>query len=156
MKEKFEIGEQGRKDIADGLNIYLANLHVLYAKLHNFHWNVEGRGFFQIHSKLEELYTDTAEEIDVVAERILQLGHRPTSTLKEYLEVAQIKEVPSKKFTSEEVCTALLEDYGFLINELRKGIKQAEKYEDEVTVDFAVGTLAKREKLVWMLKAFLG
>ncbi|QUH25757.1 Dps family protein [Serpentinicella alkaliphila] len=149
------IDEQGAKDLADGLNIYLANLHVLYTKLHNFHWNVEGKAFFQIHSKLEELYNGTAEEIDEVAERILQLGHRPIATMKEYLEVAQLKEAPSKKYTSEEICNSLLDDYSFMANELRKGIKQAEKYDDQVTVGLAVEKLTKLEKTIWMLSAFL-
>ena len=149
------IDEQGAKDLADGLNIYLANLHVLYTKLHNFHWNVEGKAFFQLHSKLEELYDGTAEEIDEVAERILQLGHRPIATMKEYLEVAQLKEVPSKKYTSEEICNSLLDDYSFMANELRKGIKQAEKYDDQVTIGLAVEKLTKLEKTIWMLSAFL-
>ena len=153
--KKIGIDEQGAKDLADGLNIYLANLHVLYTKLHNFHWNVEGKAFFQIHSKLEELYDGTAEEIDEVAERILQLGHRPIATMKEYLEVAQLKEVPSKKYTSEEICNSLLDDYSFMANELRKGIKQAEKYDDQVTIGLAVEKLTKLEKTIWMLSAFL-
>ena len=153
--KKIGIDEQGAKDLADGLNIYLANLHVLYTKLHNFHWNVEGKAFFQLHSKLEELYDGTAEEIDEVAERILQLGHRPIATMKEYLEVAQLKEVPSKKYTSEEICNSLLDDYSFMANELRKGIKQAEKYDDQVTIGLAVEKLTKLEKTIWMLSAFL-
>lgn len=156
MKTNIGIEEQGRKEIAGGLNIYLANLNVLYTKLHNYHWNIEGKAFFQLHSKLEELYDNTAAELDEVAERILQLGHRPLASMKEYLEVAQLKEAPSKKYTSEEVCESLLEDFSFLANELRKGINQAGKFEDEVTVDMAVGTLAKLEKNIWMLNAFLG
>ncbi len=34
------------------LNIYLSNLHVLYTKLHNLHWNVVGVGFYEMHVKL--------------------------------------------------------------------------------------------------------
>ena len=40
--------------IATKLNKYLADLHVLYSKLHNYHWNVVGIGFFEMHLKLEE------------------------------------------------------------------------------------------------------
>ncbi|MDR5658503.1 DNA starvation/stationary phase protection protein [Serpentinicella sp. ANB-PHB4] len=156
MKVDIGIQEKGRKEIADGLNIYLANLHVLYTKLHNYHWNIEGKSFFQLHAKLEELYDGVAAEIDEVAERVLQLGHRPLATMKDYLEVAQLKEIPSQKYSSEDVCQTLLEDFSFLAQELRKGAGVAGEYEDEVTVDMAVGSLAKYEKNIWMLNSFLG
>ena len=51
------------------LNLYLVNLNVLYRKVQNYHWNVVGKGFFTIHSKLEEFYDDLNGQIDDVAER---------------------------------------------------------------------------------------
>ncbi len=155
MNTDIGINEKGKNEIIEGLNIYLANLHVLYTKLHNYHWNVEGKSFFQLHSKLEELYTNYATEIDEVAERILQLGGRPAASMKEYLELAQFQEAPSKKYTGDEVVNALLDDFTKMCKILREGIKLAEQYKDEVTVDMAVGTLANLEKNIWMLKAFL-
>ncbi|MBS4539029.1 DNA starvation/stationary phase protection protein [Clostridium sp. D2Q-11] len=152
----INLDNQGKKEIADGLNIYLANLHVLYTKLHNYHWNIKGKNFFQLHSKLEELYDHTAEEIDEVAERILQLGHKPDATMKTYLEKAQLKEAESKNYNGEEVINSLLEDFKKLIQELRKGIELSGKYNDEVTTDMAIGTLAHLEKNVWMLESYLG
>lgn len=156
MKNDIGLAEQNRKELADGLNIYLANLHVLYTKLHNFHWNVEGKGFFQLHAKLEELYDAAAAEIDDVAERILQLGHRPLASMKEYLEIAQLKEIPSKAYDSKEVAQVLSEDFSFMAKELRKGIELASKLNDPVTADKATGTLAAIEKTLWMLKAYQG
>lgn len=76
--------------VAGKLNKYLADLHVLYAKLHNYHWNVVGLGFFEMHLKLEELYTATALEIDTIAERILQLEERPLASRKAYLETTKL------------------------------------------------------------------
>jgi starvation-inducible DNA-binding protein len=156
MRVNVGINEQGRKEIADGLNIYLANLHVLYTKLHNYHWNIEGSSFFQLHGKLEELYDNTAEEIDQVAERILQLGFRPSATMKEYLEIAQLNEAESKRYNSEEVCKSLLEDFSFLAQELRKGAQSAGKHNDDVTVGMAVEYLTKIEKNIWLINSFLG
>lgn len=154
MKNNIGIDEQGRKAISEGLDIYLANLHVLYTKLHNFHWNIEGKSFFQLHAKLEELYDNTAVEIDQVAERILQLGHRPSASIKDYLSKSQLEEAVSKEYSSQEVAHALLDDFSFLAQELRKGVQQAEQYQDQVTADMAVGFLAKLEKAIWMLNAF--
>ena len=46
------------------LNVYLADLNVMYRKVQNYHWNVDGRNFFTIHAKLEEYYDEINENID--------------------------------------------------------------------------------------------
>ena len=40
------------------LNTLLADYHVYYQNLRNFHWNILGDNFFELHEKFEELYTD--------------------------------------------------------------------------------------------------
>jgi len=145
----------GSKKVAEHLNKYLANLQVLYTKLHNYHWNIEGKGFFTIHAKLEEIYDGVNDEIDAVAERILQLGERPLATLADYLKVAEIKEVPSEGIQSEALIKSLLADFQTLINGLRAGIELAQEVGDEVTADMAIGSLKNLEKYVWMLDAYL-
>ena len=61
------------------LNQQVANLSVLYVKLHNFHWFVKGQNFFQLHEKFEELYDEVTEIYDEVAERILMIGEKPVA-----------------------------------------------------------------------------
>ncbi len=51
-----------------------------------------GHHFFTLHEKFEELYDEANGHIDVLAERILTIGGRPVSTLKECLEIATIQE----------------------------------------------------------------
>ena len=145
----------GSKRVVEQLNKHLANLHVLYTKLHNYHWNVEGRGFFTIHAKLEELYDGVAEEIDAVAERILMLGERPLASMADYLKYAELEEAPSEAIQSGELDKVLLKDFQTLINNLRAGIEVAQEVGDEVTVDMMIGSLSNLEKSVWMLDAFL-
>ena len=81
------------------LNLYLANLNVLYRKVQNYHWNIVGTGFFSVHAKLEEYYDALNEQIDDVAERILSIGGRPLGTLKDYLAVTTIKEAENKEIS---------------------------------------------------------
>src|SRR6056297_2013130 len=83
------------------LNKQVANFGVLYTKLHNFHWFVKGKLFIQLHVKFEELYDEVTEHFDAVAERVLMLEGRPVATLKEFLELASIKEASSKETTEE-------------------------------------------------------
>ncbi len=155
MNVQIGLEAKGREEVAKVLNQYLANLHILYTKLHNYHWNVEGRGFFQLHSKLEELYDATAEELDAVAERILTLGFRPAATLKEYLELATLKEVASVAVTGDEVIKALQADFALIIGELRAALKIADENDDQVSVDLFVGSIGNYEKTLWMFRAYL-
>ncbi|MDQ7861062.1 ferritin-like domain-containing protein [Peribacillus frigoritolerans] len=69
---------QYAKRLADALNIYLANLHVVSAKLRNFHWNVVGVDFIDFHEKLQELYEEVALEIDRIAETNQNVGVFPS------------------------------------------------------------------------------
>ncbi len=155
MNVQIGLEAKGREEVSKVLNQYLANLHVLYTKLHNYHWNVEGKGFFQLHSKLEELYDHTAEELDEVAERILTLGFRPAASMKEYLSLATLQEANSEAITGDNVIKVLQGDFATLIGELRAALKVADDHDDQVSVDLFVGALENLEKTSWMFRAYL-
>lgn len=155
MNVQIGLDVKGSEEVSKVLNQYLANLHVLYTKLHNYHWNVEGKSFFQLHAKLEELYNNTAEELDAVAERILTLGFRPAASMKEYLELATLKEVKSEPITGEAIVKDLQKDFETLIAELRTALKIADQNDDQVTVDLFVGSIGNLEKTLWMFRAYL-
>lgn len=140
--------------IAGSLNRYLAELSVLYQKLRNYHWNVEGESFFTLHEVTEELYGAVAGEIDEVAERILKLGRRPLARFADYVQESGIAEAESKGVSAAHVAEALIGDYRHLANSLRETIKIAQQHEDEGTADDAVGMLKDKEKQIWMLTAF--
>lgn len=141
--------------VAGKLNKYLADLHVLYAKLHNYHWNVVGLGFFEMHLKLEELYTATALEIDTVAERILQLEERPLASMKAYLETTTLKEANSEKIKPAAAAKDILADYETVLKEIREIVLLADENNDDQTVALLDGAIANYEKQIWMLSAYL-
>ena len=71
--------------LVNQLNQNLADVQVLYVKLHNYHWNVKGAHFFGIHNVTEGYYDYFAKQYDDIAEWILQIGSKPLTTMKEYL-----------------------------------------------------------------------
>ena len=89
--------------ITEDLNLFLANLNVFYRKLQNYHWNIKGNDFFNVHTKLEELYDDVNEQIDEVAEHILIIDGQPIGTMNGYLEITQIKEAKDEKVCSTSI-----------------------------------------------------
>lgn len=64
-------------NLEQSLNELLSDLNVFFRKLQNYHWNVEGMDFFQMHEKLEEYYNEVNASIDEIAEHILILGGQP-------------------------------------------------------------------------------
>ena len=95
-------------DVVTALHLLLADFQIHYTNLRGFHWDIKGHGFFVLHSKFEDLYNDTAEKIDEIAERILTLGSVPSNKFSDYLKVARIKEISGVTCGSEAVEHILL------------------------------------------------
>ncbi|MNB80731.1 DNA protection during starvation protein 1 [compost metagenome] len=137
------------------LNRQVANLNILYVKLHNYHWYVKGEQFFSLHVKFEELYDDVTLKMDEVAERLLSIKGKPAATLKEYLEIGTIQEATGKEDTRGMVQT-LIEDFATVAEELTEGIELAEQASDQPTADLFIKIRTDLEKNQWMLRSFLG
>lgn len=94
----------------ENLQSYLSNLAVLNTKLHNLHWNIEGREFIQIHEYTEKLYDEFFVMFDDIAEIMKMKGEMPLVKMNDYLDNATIEELPAKKFTYDEVIDAVEAD----------------------------------------------
>ncbi len=135
------------------LDILLADYHLYYQKLRNFHWNIVGRHFFDLHIKFEDMYEDAKIKVDEIAERILTLRYQPTSNLTDYLKMSGIKE--SSSATKDlDMVKILLEDHGKILKQLRKVKDTAEDGKDEGTMDLMGGYIRQLEKTSWMLDAW--
>lgn len=137
------------------LNQQVANLNVLYVKVHNYHWYVRGEKFFTLHVKFEEIYNDITLKMDEVAERLLTIKGSPVATMKEFLDITTIQEADGKEDASKMVQN-LIEDFATVSEELEEGIDLAEKSHDHVTGDLLVTIKGDLEKHMWMLRSLLG
>ncbi|MEX1003233.1 MAG: DNA starvation/stationary phase protection protein [Crocinitomicaceae bacterium] len=141
-------------EIILNLNELLANYQTHFHKLQNFHWNVKGRDFFELHGHFEDMYRRAFENIDIVAERIRVFGKTPVSTMKEYLELTEIKEA-STDLSGEYMVGEILNDFEILLSILVETTDQAAKNGDVGTVDLCNGFIKKMEKDHWMLSSWL-
>lgn len=142
------------ESIAEKLNILLSNYQIHYQKLRNFHWNVKGPDFFDIHEQFEVEYNDVKLNIDVIAERIRTFGFTPYSTYKKYLEVSEIKEAKTT-LSSDEMVKEILDDYTKLMSFITDGIHCATENGDVGTSDILIKDLKRVEKRHWMFNSFL-
>lgn len=155
MKVNIGIKEKDSAAVADLLNKLLADLNVLYIKVRNAHWNVEGPDFHAQHVFFESIYDGLEETIDEVAERVRAIGHYSIGSLKEFLDLTQLAEQKPAKNDSKSYIKLLLNDYESIIISLRKNIELAEKHADAATEDFFVEILGEFEKTAWMLRSHL-
>ncbi|CAH0186462.1 DNA protection during starvation protein 2 [Peribacillus simplex] len=143
-----------QKKLGTLVNKEIANFSVLYTKIHNYHWFVNGPHFFELHQKLEELYKEVTSNYDELAERLLAIGEKPVATLKEYMELTTIEEATGKENT-EDMVQSVINDFEKLSEEFQEIIEVAET-EDPVTADMLTGMKKSLNKHAWMLRAYLG
>lgn len=155
MKVNIGIKEKDTAIVADLLNKLLADLNVLYIKVRNAHWNVEGADFHAQHVFFEEIYGELESTIDDVAERARSIGHYAVGSLGEFLKLTQLSEEKPSKNDSKSYIKIILNDYESIIITLRKNIEIADKQGDAASEDFLVGILGGFEKTAWMLRSHL-
>ncbi|MEH0154981.1 DNA starvation/stationary phase protection protein [Limibacter armeniacum] len=143
-----------RKRVATGLSHLLADTYALMIKTHNYHWNVTGPMFKQIHELTEEQYNEMFEAIDEIAERIRALGFIAPGSLGAFSELTQIRSGNSE-WGAAEMIQDLVNSHETLVRTAR-GITEAASYmDDEATADLLTNRLGVHEKYIWMLRSFL-
>ena len=135
------------------LNILLSDYHMYYQKLRNYHWNIIGHNFFDLHEQFEVMYDDAKLKVDEIAERILTLRFQPESNLSTYLKLSNLKESTQDK-TDVEMVKDLLHDHTLIIQQMRKVVEVADKNGDEGTIDLIGAYIRELEKTSWMLDAW--
>ncbi len=143
------------KNVADELNLLLANYQLFYMNTRGFHWNIKGDNFFELHIKFEELYTNLALKVDEVAERVFTLGHTPTHTFTDYLKTTKIKEQKGVS-DGKKAITFILDSFSIIISKQREIMALSEKANDEGTNDLMNTYISEQEKLVWMYTSYMG
>lgn len=154
MKNYKMLPIRNSEKLASKLNELLANYSILYQNMRGYHWNVRGANFFELHEKFEEIYKDSLEKIDDVAERILTLGHCPYHKYSDFIKVATIKESAGGKDGVEGVKN-LLESLNILLNLEKEILALASESDDEGTVTLVSDYIQQQEKTFWMFNAFL-
>lgn len=140
--------------LIDKLNVLLSDYQIYYQNLRGFHWNIQGKHFFQLHEKFEELYLDTAAKVDEIAERILTIDGKPLHSFEDYVTNSTIS--PKKDVHDGEAAVlGIKTDLDELIA-LQNEIKElAAESDDNATEDMMIGYNEQQQKTRWMMKAWL-
>lgn len=155
IKANIGLDDKSRQQVIDLLNKRLADAFLLYTKTRKYHWNVTGMEFIQLHRFFEEQYTEIAEHIDEIAERVRKVGGIALGTLDEFKQNSVIEERPGHVPDAQEMLRDLLDDHEIIIRQLRKDADKMEELKDMGTNDFLIGLMEEHETAAWMLRAHL-
>ncbi len=148
------INEKDRKKIAEGLSKLLADSYTLYLKTHNFHWNVTGPMFSTLHLMFEGQYTELAQAVDLIAERIRALGYPAPGSYKEFAKLSSIKEADGSP-SATDMIVQLVEGQEAVTRTARSLFPSVDAASDEATADLLTQRMQLHEKNAWMLRSLL-
>ncbi|MCV6625230.1 MAG: DNA starvation/stationary phase protection protein [Cellvibrionaceae bacterium] len=146
------INDSDRAAIAQGLSHLLADSYTLYLQTHNFHWNVTGPQFRELHLMFEEHYTELATAVDEIAERIRTLGHVAPGTYKAFAELSSIAEVDGVPAAAEMV-KLLTQAHERVVVTCREALQLAQGADDESSASLISDRMVIHEKTAWMLRS---
>ena len=154
MKVDIGIGKGERKEIVKGLSRLLADTYTLYLKTHNFHWNVTGPHFNDLHAMFMAQYTEMWAAVDLIAERIRALGEFAPGSYRQFADVTGIKEsegVPKW----QDMVKQLVEGHETVVRTCREILPAIQDAGDESSNNLVTGRMEIHEKTAWMLRAVL-
>lgn len=154
MNIDIGINSEQRQEIAGALKCLLADSYTLYLQTHNFHWNVTGIHFRELHLMFEEQYTELAPAIDEIAERIRSLGEVAPGSYKAFSSLSSITEIEDVP-NADEMVKALTLGHEQLVKTCRIALKLAQKGDDESSASLISDRMREHEKTAWMLRSML-
>ncbi len=156
MNTNIGLTDEQREGVVLTLNTLLADEYLLYTKTRNYHWNVVGPQFNDLHKFFEEQYNELNDIVDDVAERARSLGGKAIGTLAEFLKQTRLKEHQGEYPEAKEMLANLLADHEATIRQVREDLETcADMYHDIGTNDFLTGLMERHEKMAWMLRSFV-
>ena len=145
---------KSNQSLSQNLNQVLADSYALMSLTHLAHWNVEGPGFFALHTAFQTQYEELFTAIDEIAERVRALDAYAIGGLGKFAQTAQMKEFVAPQ-TQEEYVKMLLAANEKLVADAMKARDLAGMANDPESQDLMTGRITLHQKTIWMLKSFL-
>jgi starvation-inducible DNA-binding protein len=142
------------KPVTDAAARLLADSYTLYLKTQNYHWNVTGPMFNTLHTLFEGQYTELAQAVDEIAERIRALGEYAPGSYGEFSKLGSIGEAEPDTRAGDMI-RKLAEDQTLVAASAKALIEAATAAGDDVSVDLGVRRMQVHEKNAWMLRSHL-
>ena len=150
---KNDIPADARAQVADLLNRRLADCIDLQTQCKQAHWNVKGPSFIGLHKLFDEINTDVEEYVDLLAERVVQLGGVAEGTARCVAERSTLREYPLEISTGPEHVDALSTALASFGRTCREAIDQVDELGDADGADILTEVSRGIDKWLWFVEA---
>ncbi len=156
-----EVTEEATPKAADSSSIVehlqqqLADHYALNTKTLNFHWNITGSNFYDLHKLFYKFSKSQQKTIEKIAERILALGNKVENSLQYISSKTVLSEEKNGSLGERDMLKALLKDYQSIRTQLKNDVLFISDTDDDATYLLLTKLIYKYEKTIWKLKALL-
>jgi starvation-inducible DNA-binding protein len=150
---KNDLPAETRAQLVKLLNGRLADSIDLQTQCKQAHWNVKGPSFIGLHKLFDDINSDVEEYVDLLAERVVQLGGVAEGTARSAAERSTLSEYPMSITDGPEHVDALSTALATFGRACRHGIEQADQAGDADTADILTEISRGVDKWLWFVEA---
>ena len=142
------------EELQKAAKIAFASEFSFYLKAHQFHWNVEGINFKQLHDLFGGIYEEVYDSIDDFAEKIRSLGTYMPGSYTRFNMLSKIDD-ETNILDSTAMLQELAQDNEKMVKIFKMVFDLSEQAGEHGFSDFIAGRMDAHRKHGWMLKASL-
>jgi starvation-inducible DNA-binding protein len=148
-----DLPEKVRAQVIDLVNQRLADAIDLEAQAKQAHWNVKGPQFIALHKLFDEVYAAVEEYVDLLAERVVQLGGIAAGTVRVVAERSELSEYPHAIADGPAHVNALAGALAEFGGHIRRAIDESGELGDADTADICTEISRGIDKWLWFVEA---
>src|SRR5439155_14350067 len=148
-----DLPESARAQVIDLLNQRLADAIDLQTQMKQAHWNVKGPQFIALHKLFDEIDEAVEEYVDLLAERVVQLGGIAEGTARIVAERSELPEYPPTIATGEEHVWAVSNALASFGTRIRRAIDETGDLDDSDSADICTEISRGVDKWLWFVEA---
>lgn len=148
-----DIPQATRVELTALMNQRLADALDLQLQMKQAHWNVKGPNFIGLHELFDKIYQAVEDYVDLIAERLVQLGGIAEGTVRVAALRSRLDEYPLSIADGSAHVEAVARALSTFGREARNTIAEADGLNDANTADVFTEVSRGIDKWLWMVEA---
>ncbi|HEU4643114.1 MAG TPA: DNA starvation/stationary phase protection protein Dps [Gemmatimonadaceae bacterium] len=153
FRTKNDLPAAARARATELLGRLLADCIDLQTQCKQAHWNVKGPTFIALHKLFDDINEDVEDYIDLLAERVVQLGGVAQGTARIVAARSELEEYPVTAVTGDEHVEALSNALARFGEQARRGIDATDELGDRDSADILTEISRGVDKWLWFVEA---